>query len=66
MDGTLPAIYFVYDLSPIVVRIETRTRSLLHFLTRVCAVVGGIFAITGLVDRWVHRLVCQLRPKNLN
>ena len=43
----LPAVWFLYDLSPISVDIQERHQSFLHFLTRVCAVIGGGFAVTG-------------------
>jgi endoplasmic reticulum-Golgi intermediate compartment protein 3 len=45
-DGT--AVYFLYDLSPITVTIKEERRSFLHFLTRLCAVLGGTFAMTGM------------------
>jgi len=37
----------VYDLSPIVVTITESRRSFGHFITRLCAVLGGTFAVTG-------------------
>ena len=43
----LPAVWFLYDLSPISVDIRERHQSFLHFLTRICAVIGGGFAVTG-------------------
>lgn len=43
-----PAVYFLYDLSPITVTIREERRSFLHFITRLCAVLGGTFALTGL------------------
>lgn len=36
---------------------------LLRLLVRVCAVVGGAFAVTGLWDKIVHGLVTDLRRK---
>jgi len=62
-DGALPAVYFMYDLFPITVEIKERRRSVGHFLTRVCAVVGGVFAVSGMLDRGVHALVTRLHPK---
>lgn len=56
-ESTLPAVYFLYDLSPITMEISEGPRSLGHFFTRVCAVVGGMFAVTGMTDRWIHRAV---------
>ena len=45
----LPAIYFLYDLSPIMVNVRDAGDGLAHLLVRICAVVGGVFAITGKV-----------------
>lgn len=42
------AVYFLYDLSPITVTIKEERRSFLHFITRLCAVLGGTFAVTGI------------------
>lgn len=42
------AVYFLYDLSPITVTIREERRNFLHFITRLCAVLGGTFALTGL------------------
>ena len=47
---SLPAVWFLYDLSPITVTITETRRSLLHLLVRFCAVVGGVFAVTGRVE----------------
>ena len=33
---------------------ETR-KSLLHFLTQLCAILGGVFTVAGMVDRLVRR-----------
>ncbi|XP_010532527.1 PREDICTED: endoplasmic reticulum-Golgi intermediate compartment protein 3 [Tarenaya hassleriana] len=56
-DRTWPGVYFLYDLSPITVAIKEERRSFLHFLTRLCAVLGGTFALTGMLDRWMFRLL---------
>jgi endoplasmic reticulum-Golgi intermediate compartment protein 3 len=40
-------VYFLYDLSPITVTIKEERRNFLHFITRLCAVLGGTFAMTG-------------------
>ena len=53
--GLLPGVFFNYELSPLRVRIEERSRSLGHFLTNCCAIVGGVFTIMGLVDAVLHR-----------
>jgi hypothetical protein len=38
-------------------------KSLGHFLARCLAVVGGVFAVTGMTDRWIHR-AAELMSKN--
>ncbi|GLI71203.1 hypothetical protein VaNZ11_016322 [Volvox africanus] len=55
--GYAPSLDIHYDLSPIVMTINERPPSLLHFLVRICAVVGGAFAITRMTDRWVDWFV---------
>ncbi|GAB4850709.1 hypothetical protein Ancab_030009 [Ancistrocladus abbreviatus] len=63
-DRTWPAVYFLYDLSPITVTIKEERRSFLHFVTRLCAVLGGTFALTGMLDRWMYRfLEAVMKPK---
>ncbi|KAM0021233.1 putative endoplasmic reticulum vesicle transporter [Helianthus debilis subsp. tardiflorus] len=47
-DRTWPAVYFLYYLSPITVTIKEERQSFLHFITRLCAVLCGTFALTGL------------------
>ncbi|KAK8672714.1 hypothetical protein V6N13_111078 [Hibiscus sabdariffa] len=53
-DRTWPAVYFLYDLSPITVTIKEERRSFLHFITRLCAVLGGTFALTGPIAESRH------------
>ncbi|GBF88431.1 hypothetical protein Rsub_01143 [Raphidocelis subcapitata] len=51
---TLPGLFFFYDLSPIKVHILESRSSFLHYLTNLCAIVGGVFAVSSLVDGGVH------------
>ncbi|KAJ6304388.1 hypothetical protein OIU77_018115 [Salix suchowensis] len=61
---TWPAVYFLYDLSPITVAIKEERRSFIHFITRLCAILGGTFALTGMLDRWMYRLLEALTKPN--
>ncbi|CAK0737592.1 hypothetical protein CVIRNUC_000938 [Coccomyxa viridis] len=56
----MPSVLFIYDLSPISVTITETRKSFAHLLVRVCAVVGGVFAVTGMLDRWMHNLITAL------
>ena len=43
----MPSVMFMYDMSPISVTITETRKSFAHLLVRFCAVVGGVFAVTG-------------------
>jgi len=46
----LPAIYFRYDFSPITVKFTERRTGFAHFLVQLCAIIGGVFTVLGLVN----------------
>eukprot|EP00262_Sarcandra_glabra_P008844 TRINITY_DN226_c0_g1_i1.p1 TRINITY_DN226_c0_g1~~TRINITY_DN226_c0_g1_i1.p1 ORF type:complete len:297 (+),score=51.63 TRINITY_DN226_c0_g1_i1:243-1133(+) len=50
----LPGVFFFYDFSPIKVTFTEENVSLLHFLTNVCAIVGGVFTVSGIVDAFIY------------
>ncbi len=47
-------VFFMYDLSPIMVKFTEKQRSFAHFLTSVCAIVGGVFTVAGIIDSLVY------------
>ncbi|XP_028549741.1 endoplasmic reticulum-Golgi intermediate compartment protein 3-like [Dendrobium catenatum] len=56
----LPGIFFIYEFSPIKVIFTEENKSLLHFLTSICAVLGGVFTVAGIIDTFVfhsHRAI---------
>ncbi len=54
--GLLPGVFVNYELSPLRVRIYERRRSLGHFLTNCCAIIGGVLTVAGLLDSLLYRL----------
>ena len=46
----VPSVFFMYDLSPIMVHIKENNRSFIHFLTSLCAIVGGVLTVAGMLD----------------
>lgn len=46
----VPALWFRYDLNPITVKYHETRPPLYHFLTTVCAIVGGTFTVAGIID----------------
>ncbi|CAK8997820.1 Probable endoplasmic reticulum-Golgi intermediate compartment protein 3 [Durusdinium trenchii] len=53
-NGMLPTLHFFYDTSPLRIKYFEHARSLSHFLTNVCALVGGVFSIMSVLDAAVH------------
>lgn len=37
--------FFVFDLSPFVVKIDNDRIPLTHFLTKICAIIGGVVSV---------------------
>lgn len=46
----VPAVWFRYDLSAITVKYTEKRKPLYHFITAVCAIVGGTFTVAGIID----------------
>ncbi|KAG8464048.1 hypothetical protein KFE25_000216 [Diacronema lutheri] len=49
-----PALVLSYDLAPVEIIVRRERESLAAFLTQICAIVGGVFTVTGLVDSLVY------------
>jgi hypothetical protein len=45
--GQNPAIDLMYDMSPVVVTINTAPPSILHYVVRISAIIGGVFTLAG-------------------
>ena len=54
MEKGLPGMFVYYELSPIMVQMEEQYRSTAHFLTSVCAIIGGLFTVAGIVDSLIY------------
>lgn len=53
-ETSLPGIFISYELSPMMVRYTEKRRSFFHFLTSVCAIIGGVFTVAGLIDSFIY------------
>lgn len=64
-DGShgLPGVFFMYELSPIMVKFTETRKSFPHFLTGVCAIIGGVFTVAGLVDSLIYQGMRTLKKK---
>lgn len=56
-------VFFIYDLSPIMVKFTENTKSFTHFLTGVCAIIGGVFTVAGIIDSFIFHSMKTLKKK---
>jgi len=60
-QAVLPGIFFVYDLSPFMVEVQRTRPPISHLLTKLCAIIGGVFSVLGVIDGSVFRLAKMLK-----
>ena len=60
----LPGVFFIYDLSPIMVHVTEQSKSFLHFLTSLCSIIGGIFTVAGILDSLLYQGMKTISRKN--
>ena len=53
----IPMAKFSYQLSPMQVVVKEEKKAFYHFITTVCAIVGGVFTIAGILDSAVYTAV---------
>jgi hypothetical protein len=56
-------VFFMYDLSPIMVKFTETKKSFAHFLTGVCAIIGGVFTVAGLIDSFLYHGLRSMQKK---
>jgi len=59
----LPGVFVLYELSPMLVQYTEKRRSFTHFLTGVCAIIGGVFTVAGLIDSIIYHSARALKKK---
>ena len=50
----VPNAVFHYDISPVMVVVQEETQGFASFVTKICAVIGGIYTVVGLVDNLIY------------
>jgi hypothetical protein len=53
--GALPAVHFFYDTPPLRLQYVERKKTWAHYYTNMCAMVGGVFSVSALLDSIVHK-----------
>ncbi|KAL3892160.1 hypothetical protein ACJMK2_004394 [Sinanodonta woodiana] len=62
-ESGLPGVFFMYELSPMMVKYTEKQRSFMHFLTGVCAIIGGVFTVAGLIDSMIYHSAKAIQKK---
>mmetsp|Transcript_16034 Transcript_16034/g.30228 ORF Transcript_16034/g.30228 Transcript_16034/m.30228 type:complete len:393 (-) Transcript_16034:171-1349(-) len=55
-EATATGIWMNYDFTPFEVRVTRSRKSMFHFFTECCAILGGIFAFSGMLDGFAHQI----------
>mmetsp|Transcript_26003 Transcript_26003/g.61330 ORF Transcript_26003/g.61330 Transcript_26003/m.61330 type:complete len:463 (-) Transcript_26003:51-1439(-) len=61
----MPMARFSYDLSPMQVVLTEQRMGFSHFLTQLCAIVGGVFTVAGIIDSMIFHGLNALQKKDL-
>lgn len=49
-SNEMPIVIINYDFSPISMRLRLEAKSFLHFMTHICAIIGGVFVLFNIVN----------------
>ncbi|KAJ3208326.1 Endoplasmic reticulum-Golgi intermediate compartment protein 3 [Entophlyctis luteolus] len=63
LGSGLPGVFFNFDISPMLVTYTEYKKPFSHFLTDVCAVVGGVFTVGGIIDGLIYTAEKRLKMK---
>nr|ACJ84858.1 unknown [Medicago truncatula]AFK38683.1 unknown [Medicago truncatula] len=57
----IPVARFHLELSPMQVLITENQKSFSHFITNVCAIIGGVFTVAGILDSILHNTIKAMK-----
>lgn len=62
-ESGMPGAFFQYELSPLMVKYTERRQSFGHFITNVCAIIGGVYTVAGLIDSFLYHSIKVIQKK---
>lgn len=63
--ASVPAAKFHFELSPMQVLVTENKKSFSHFITNVCAIIGGVFTVAGILDSMWYNGIRLLKKVEL-
>ncbi|XP_078436810.1 protein disulfide isomerase-like 5-4 isoform X2 [Wolffia australiana] len=61
----VPAAKFHFEPSPMQVLVTEDSKSFSHFITNLCAIIGGIFTVAGILDSLLHNTMRLMKKVEL-
>jgi len=61
--GEVPTVRINYDILPIIVQFHEKKQAFYHFVTNLCAIVGGVFTVAGIVASLMDKSINLMRKK---
>lgn len=61
----LPGVFFVYDMAPFLLDVRETYLPVHHFLIRLCAVAGGMYTVSGMLDRAIYYVITHMKGHGL-
>ena len=61
--GEVPTVRINYDILPITVQFSTTKVAFYHFVTQLCAIIGGVFTVAGIVASIVDKGMASMMKK---
>ena len=65
-QAVLPGLFFIYDMSPFLVEVHRTGVPFTHYFTKLCAIVGGVLSVMGVVDSFVHQVGLSKTSRSKN
>merc|ERR1711936_1352486 len=62
-DGGMPGVFFSYELAPVMVKYQQKEKSFGHFASGLCAIIGGVFTVAGMIDKLIYNSAKILQQK---
>jgi endoplasmic reticulum-Golgi intermediate compartment protein 3 len=59
----MPGVFFNFEISPMKIKITESRKPFTHFLTDLCAIVGGVFTVAGIIDGVLFTAQKQMEKK---
>jgi hypothetical protein len=64
-EGSFPMVRVQYDLAPVQVVITEHRQPFYKFITSLCAIVGGVYTVAGMLDGSVHHVKSVIKKVEL-